>query len=165
MHMNNSDRNKKFYAYLNILICITLTILVFVAIQYHSIQNFQYLFISNQSINKTLIITKLKNSSTNQINSTIHQSLFHRQYHEYLVLTPIYPLYFCTLFRQCSWLIKTFFIIICSILQLYILEYIWLTTNTYFSSINSLHHYTTSTLIIFQTFIINLFKPNKINFF
>ncbi|CAF3550350.1 unnamed protein product, partial [Rotaria sp. Silwood2] len=82
------------------------------------------------------------------------QSLFHRQYHEYLVLTPIYPLYFCTLFRQCSWLIKTFFIIICSILQLYILEYIWLTTNTYFSSINSLHHYTTSTLIIFHNFLL-----------
>ncbi|CAF0815708.1 unnamed protein product [Rotaria sordida] len=154
IHMNNSDRNKKFYVYLNILICITLTILVFVAIQYHSIQNFQHLFISNQLINKTTIITKLNNLSTNQINSTIHQLSLHRQYHEYLVLTPIYPLYFCTLFRQCSWLIKTFFIIICSILQLYILEYIWLTTNIYFLSINSLHHYTTLSLIIFHNFLL-----------
>ncbi|CAF3406360.1 unnamed protein product [Rotaria sp. Silwood1] len=150
IHMNNSDSNKKFYIYLNILICITLTIIVFVAIQYHSIKNFQYLFMSSQSINKTIITTKLNNLSANQINLTSRQLLFHRQYHEYLVLTPIYPLYFCTLFRQCSWLIKTFFIIICSILQLYMLEYIWLTTNTYFSSINSLHHYTTSTLIIFH---------------
>lgn len=79
---------------------------------------------------------------------------FDRQYHEYLVITPLYPLYFCTLFRQCSWIIKTIFIIICSILQLYILEYIWLTTNTYFLSITNLHHYTTFSLIIFHNILL-----------
>lgn len=81
---------------------------------------------------------------------------FDRRYHEYLVLSPIYPLYFCTLFRQCSWIIKTFFIIICSILQLYILEYIWLTTNTYFPSITMFHHYTTFSLIIFHNILLIL---------
>ena len=82
------------------------------------------------------------------------QTSFPGRYHEYLVLSPIFPLYFCTLFRQCSWIIKTVFIIICSMLQLYTLEYIWLTTNIYFSSINSLHHYTTLTLIIFHNFVL-----------
>ena len=83
-------------------------------------------------------------------------SPFDRRYHEYLVLSPLYPLYFCALFRQCSWIIKTFFIIICSILHLYILEYIWLTTNLYFPSINLLHHYTTFTLIIFHNLLLIL---------
>ncbi|CAM4945364.1 unnamed protein product [Rotaria socialis] len=153
IHMNDRDKDKKFYVYLNILICITLTILVFVAIQYHSIQNFKCLFISTQSNNET-VTTMLNNLSIDFINSTVPQPLFSRQFHEYLVLSPIYPLYFCTLFRQCSWLIKTLFIIICSILQLYMLEYIWLTTNTYFSSINALHHYTAFTLIIFHNFLL-----------
>jgi len=64
----NSDINKKFYVYLNILICLTLATLIFVAIQYHSIQNFKYLFMTNKSINET-IITILRNSSSWQMNS------------------------------------------------------------------------------------------------
>lgn len=42
----------------------------------------------------------------------------------------------------------------CSLLQLYVLEYIWFTTNTYFSSINNLHHYTTFSLILFHNFLL-----------
>jgi ABC-type Fe3+-siderophore transport system permease subunit len=57
----NSDINKKFYVYLNILICLTVATLVFVAIQYQAIQNFKYLFIANKSINKTTI-TNLSSS-------------------------------------------------------------------------------------------------------
>ncbi|CAF1131625.1 unnamed protein product [Adineta steineri] len=152
----NSDINRKFYVYLNILICLTLTTLIFVAIQYHSIQNFKYLFISNNPLNITILSATLNNTTSTEI-KPIHSepiSSFDRQYHEYLVLSPIYPLYFCTLFRQCSWIIKTFCIICCSFLQLYILEYIWLTTNTYFLSINTLHHYTTFTLIIFHNILL-----------
>jgi len=66
--IEKSDINKKFYVYLNILICLTLATLIFVAIQYQSIQNFKYLFISNKSINGT-IITQLKNLSSSQIKS------------------------------------------------------------------------------------------------
>jgi hypothetical protein len=60
-----SDMNKKFYVYLNILICLTLATLIFVAIQYQSILNFKYLFISNKSTNETT------NSSSSQINEII----------------------------------------------------------------------------------------------
>jgi hypothetical protein len=60
-----SDMNKKFYVYLNILICLTLATLIFVAIQYQSILNFKYLFISNKSTNKTT------NTSSSQINEII----------------------------------------------------------------------------------------------
>ena len=46
---DQADVNRKFYVYLNLLICLTLTILIFVAIQYHSIQNFKYLLLSNHT--------------------------------------------------------------------------------------------------------------------
>lgn len=52
-HLKNPDINKKFYVYLNVLICTTLTILIFVAIQFNSIQNFKYIFTSNKSNNGT----------------------------------------------------------------------------------------------------------------
>jgi len=68
IQIDKSDINKKFYVYLNILICLTLTILIFVAIQYHSIQNFKYLFTSKKSMNET-IIEKFKNASSSQIKS------------------------------------------------------------------------------------------------
>ncbi|UJR20868.1 hypothetical protein I4U23_023977 [Adineta vaga] len=145
IRMEKSEMNKKFYIYLNILICLTLATLMFVAIQFHSIQNFKYLFISNNETNY------FNHTETMHLNST---STFDRQYHDYLVLSPLYPLYFCTLFRQCSWIIKTFFLVSCSILQLYILEYVWLTTNTYFPSINALHHYTSVSLIIFHNLLL-----------
>jgi hypothetical protein len=61
---DKSDMNKKFYMYLNILICLTLATIIFVAIQYHSIQNFKYLFTSNKSINET---AKLNNVSFSQM--------------------------------------------------------------------------------------------------
>ncbi|KAG0418117.1 hypothetical protein DMUE_6407, partial [Dictyocoela muelleri] len=80
--------------------------------------------------------------------SSLSSSAFDRQYHDYLVLSPIFPLYFCSLYRQCSWMIKTCFIISCLIIQLCLFEYIWLTTNLYFPSIHPMHHYTTFTLII-----------------
>ncbi|CAF5160568.1 unnamed protein product, partial [Rotaria sp. Silwood1] len=81
-------------------------------------------------------------------------SFFHRQYDHYLILPPIYVLYLCSIYHQCSWIIKTFFIIICLIVQLCLFEYIWLTTNIYFPSIHPLHHYTTFTLIIFHSFLL-----------
>lgn len=73
---------------------------------------------------------------------------FDRQYHDYLVIAPIYLLYLCSLFRQCSWMIKTLFIICCLIIQSCLLEYIWLTTHVFFPSISPLHHYTALTLIV-----------------
>ena len=79
---------------------------------------------------------------------------FARQYHDYLVLSPIYPLYFCFLYRQCSWIIKTLFMISCLIVQLCLFEYIWLTTHVYFPSVHPLHHYTALTLIIFHGIIL-----------
>ena len=77
-------------------------------------------------------------------------SPFDRRYHDYLVLSSIYPLYLCLIYRQCSWIVKTFFIISSLIVQLCLLEYIWLTTNLHFPSITPLHHYTSFTLIIFH---------------
>jgi hypothetical protein len=68
IRMEKSNMNKKFYVYLNILICLTLATLIFVAIQYYSIQNFKYLFISNKSMNET-IIEKFNNVSSSQIKS------------------------------------------------------------------------------------------------
>lgn len=70
IRMNDGDKNKKFYVYFNILTCITLTILVFVAIQYHSIQNFKYLFESTLSINQT-IAENSNDSFVDFINLTI----------------------------------------------------------------------------------------------
>jgi hypothetical protein len=64
IRIENSDVNKKFYVYLNVLICLTLATIMFVAIQYYSIQNFKYLFIEKQSINET-IAPKLRNFSLN----------------------------------------------------------------------------------------------------
>ncbi|CAF2494522.1 unnamed protein product [Rotaria sp. Silwood2] len=81
-------------------------------------------------------------------------SSFDRQYHDYLILSPIYALYLCSIYHQCSWIIKAFFIITCLIVQLCLFEYIWLTTNIYFPSIHPLHHYTTFTLIIFHSFLL-----------
>ena len=54
------------------------------------------------------------------------------------------------IYRQCSWIIKTLFIITCLLIQLVLLEYIWLSTNLYFPSVHRLHHYTTFTFIIFH---------------
>ena len=86
--------------------------------------------------------------------SLLLSSSFDRQYHEYLVLSPIYPLYLCSIYRQCPWTIKAFFILICLILQLCLYEYIWLTTNASFPSIHPLHHYTAFTLIIFHSLLL-----------
>ena len=66
------------------------------------------------------------------------------------MLSPIYSLYLCLIYHQCSWIIKTFFILSCLIVQLCLLEYIWLTSNLYFPTISPLHHYTAFTLIIFH---------------
>ncbi|CAF1592457.1 unnamed protein product [Adineta ricciae] len=150
IRIENSEINKKFYVYLNVLICLTLTTLIFVAVQFHSIQNFKYLFMSTMSDNETNS-NQSSSATKTHLNS---ESFFDRRYHNYLVVAPIYPLYFCTLFRQCSWMIKTFFIICCTILQLYILEYVWLTTSTYFPSINALHHYTSFALVIFHNLLL-----------
>ena len=140
MRQDHASKRKTFYIYFNLLICLTLTTSIFVAIQYHSILNFKSLLRLNHTTNITT-------------NST---SSFSRQYHQYLILCPIYPLYFCTLFRQCSWLIKTSVILICSILQIYVYEYVWLTTNSYFPSITSLHHYTALTLLIIHQILLIL---------
>jgi hypothetical protein len=67
-HINKT--NRKFYVYLNKLICLTLSTLFFVAIQYHAIQNFKYLFHSNDIINKTIINDRI-NQSSSQINLII----------------------------------------------------------------------------------------------
>ncbi|UJR28686.1 hypothetical protein I4U23_009915 [Adineta vaga] len=153
---NINKTNRTFYVYLNVLICLTLSTLFMVAIQYHSIQNFKYLLNGNVSNNRTMT---MMNESSSQINTTsnhtmisepIQFSSFDRQYHDYLVLSSVYPLYLCLIYRQCSWIIKTLFILTCLLVQLVLFEYIWLTTNLYFPSINRLHHYTTFTLIIFH---------------
>jgi len=133
------DTNKRFSIHLNILICLTISTLIYVGIQYQSIQNFQYVF---------------PRHTTNQTDD--QSSIFNRNYHQYLIVGPLYPLYFCTLFRQCSWLIKTCFLLICSTLQLYIFEYVWLMTNVYMTSITDLHHYTTFTLIILHNLLLIL---------
>ncbi|CAF0743350.1 unnamed protein product [Adineta steineri] len=148
----NNKNNRIFYVYFNTLICLTFSTLFLVATQYHSIQNFKYLLNSNDIINNTTII----NESSSQLNSTLNNTIisesttpsFDRQYHDYLILSPIYSLYLCSIYRQCSWMIKTLFIISCLIVQLFLFEYIWITTNLYFPSIHRLHHYTTFTLII-----------------
>lgn len=77
-------------------------------------------------------------------------SSFDRKYHDYLILSPIYAVYLCSLYHQCSWIIKAFFIISCSVGQLSLFEYIWLTTDLYFPSIHPLQHYTAFTLIVFH---------------
>ncbi|CAF3629301.1 unnamed protein product [Rotaria sordida] len=151
--------NRKFYVYLNILICLTLSTLFIVATQYHAVQNFNYLFNLNEVVNKT-ITTLIMNESSSQMNLTLNNTIisisssFDRQYHDYLILSPIYALYLCSIYQECSWIIKAFFIMICLIVQLCLFEYIWLTTNIYFPSINPLHHYTTFTLIIFHSFLL-----------
>jgi len=66
--------NRKFYVYLNKLICLTLSTIFFVAIQYHSIENFKYLFHLNQIINKTIINNGI-NESSSQINSTLNNTI------------------------------------------------------------------------------------------
>ena len=150
------EKNRKFQVYFNQMICLTLSTLFVVAAQYHSIENFKYLFQTNDLSNGTMV-----NESSSQINQTnirfddlqstiSFSSPFDRRYHEYLVLSPIYALYLCLIYRQCSWIIKTFFIISCLIVQLCLYEYVWLTTNFYFPSITPLHHYTAFTLIIFH---------------
>jgi hypothetical protein len=169
LKFDTNKTHRKFYVYLNKMICLTLSTLFLVAIQYHSIENFKYLFHSNDDLINRIII----NESSSQFNSTLNDTIirlgyirirlvifisnsfsesssFDRQYHDYLVLSPIYPLYLCLIYHQCSWIIKTFFIISSLIVQLCLFEYIWLTTNLYFPSINSLHHYTAFTLIIFH---------------
>ena len=72
INFNQSQWNfddKKFHVYLNILICLTLSTLFIVAIQYHSIQNFKSLLISNKLINRTII-----NESSSQINSILNDT-------------------------------------------------------------------------------------------
>ena len=64
IRIEKSDVNKKFYVYLNVLICITLATITFVGVQYYSIQNFKYLFIEKQSNNETTA-PKLRNISIN----------------------------------------------------------------------------------------------------
>ena len=134
---------RTFNVYLNKLICLTLATLFLVAGQYQSIDNFKYLFQTNQT---------LFNESSNE---TII-SPFHRQYHDYLVLSPIYALYFCTIYQQCSWILKTFFLLCCLIIQLCLFEYIWLTTSIYLPSITTFHHYTVFTLIIIHSLLLIL---------
>jgi len=73
IHMNKI--NRKFYVYLNKLICITLSTLFFVAIQYHSIENFKYLYHSKEFINKTTIINGTMNESSSQMNSTLNNTI------------------------------------------------------------------------------------------
>ena len=94
----------------------------------------------------------------NLFSSEPYSSPFDRRYHEYLVLSPIYALYLCLIYRQCSWIIKTFFIISCLIVQLCLFEYVWLTTNFYLPSITSLHHYTAFTLIIFHGLLLIIYS-------
>ena len=81
---------------------------------------------------------------------------FDRHYHDYLVLSSLYALYCCISYRQCSWRVKTCFIVICTLVQLCSLEFIWLTTNISLSSIDSLHHYTASALILLHNVLLIL---------
>jgi len=70
--MNKNKRN--FYVYFNILICLTLSTLFIVAIQYHSIQNFKYLFNSDEMINRT-ITTMMMDVPSSQINLTLNHTI------------------------------------------------------------------------------------------
>ncbi|CAF1388591.1 unnamed protein product [Adineta ricciae] len=162
---NVNKINRMFYVYLNILICLTFSTLFMVAIQYHSIQNFKYLLNGNDESNITTTTTTAMNESSSQMNSTLNHTIlsepirlasFNRQYHEYLVLSSTYPLYLCMIYRQCSWIIKTLFIITCLLIQLVLLEYIWLSTSLYFPSVHRLHHYTTFTFIVFHGILLTI---------
>ncbi|CAF2205902.1 unnamed protein product [Rotaria magnacalcarata] len=157
LKFNNNKINGKFYVYLNVLICLTLSTLFIVSVQYNSVQNYKYLFSLDEQMDTTLT-TLTTNESSSQMNSTLNNTIisvlspllssFDRQYHDYLILSPIYALYLCSVYHQCSWIIKAFFIVSCLIVQLCLFEYIWLSTNTYFPSIHPLQHYTVFTLII-----------------
>jgi hypothetical protein len=70
--MNKNQRN--FYVYFNILICLTLSTLFIVAIQYHSIQNFKYLFNSDEIINRT-ITTMMMDAPSSQNNLTLNHTI------------------------------------------------------------------------------------------
>lgn len=117
-----------FFIYLNLLICLTLTSTLVVQIQYYSID---------------LLIRIHAIISSNQFFAC-----------QYLLLCPIYPLYFCALFRQCSWMIKTSVILICSCLQIYIYEYIWWNSREVFPTISLLQHYTALILMIIHQLIL-----------
>ena len=129
-YIRHEQSSRTFTIYFNLLICLTLTSTLFVGIQYQSIHYFK---------------------SLRKINSN---EFFPNQFHQYLILCPIYPLYFCVLFRQCSWMIKTSVILICSILQIYVYEYIWWSTRGYFPKISSMHHYTVLVLLIIHQFLL-----------
>ena len=59
-----SSKNRKFYVYLNVLICLTFCTLFFVAAQYHSIWNFKYLYTSNDIDNQTSSLMPINISSS-----------------------------------------------------------------------------------------------------
>lgn len=80
--------------------------------------------------------------------------MFDWKYHEYLVLSTIFPLHLCNLYRQTSWMVKTTFILCSLVFQLCLFEYIWLSTRANFPSIRPLQHYTAFTLIILHAFLL-----------
>ena len=70
----NADSTQKtsrtFHVYLNQMICLTLSTLFVVAMQYHSIENFQYLFQETNIYNITMM-----NESSSQMNSTLNNTI------------------------------------------------------------------------------------------
>ena len=72
------DKNRKrrqFYVYLNILICLTLSTLFLVAVQYHSILNFKSLLSINELVNRTMMPALSNNVSSSQMNATSNHTL------------------------------------------------------------------------------------------
>jgi hypothetical protein len=65
--------NRRFYVYLNILICLTVSTLFLVAVQFHAIQNFKYLLITNDFLNQTVAVMS-SNMSSSQLNFTWYDS-------------------------------------------------------------------------------------------
>lgn len=61
-------KSRKFYAYFNTLICLTFSTLFLVAIQYHAIFNFKYLFTSNEPISMMNITSSQSNATGNTSN-------------------------------------------------------------------------------------------------
>jgi hypothetical protein len=68
------NMKKNFYVYLNILICLTLSTIFIVGGQYHSVQNFKYLFNSSEEFNGTITNTMI-NENSSQFNSTLNNTI------------------------------------------------------------------------------------------